>query len=171
MKRFAVMVVLVLVVALLYRSFGGEETATGNLTLAAPEPNIGSTAKAFTARDTEGGRFELSEKGVYVLAFWSILNEGSNEAQPGFARLAEEYEEDGVSFAVVYVNSAPSDGEAPYAVLQDPSGKLTSLYNVKHVPRLFVVENGDIKLVQNGYYEGNEEDLEEVLKDALADGS
>ena len=67
MKRLAVMAVLVLAMALFYRSFGGAETGTGNLTLAAPEPNIGSAAKTFTARDTEGGHFELSEEGVYVL--------------------------------------------------------------------------------------------------------
>jgi hypothetical protein len=34
-----------------------------------------------------------------------------------------------------------------------------------------LVEDGYIKLVHNGYYEGNEEDLKEALKDALANGS
>jgi thiol-disulfide isomerase/thioredoxin len=171
LKRLIVVSLLVLVAATAYRSFGSAETATGSLTLAQPAPAPGDRAPEFTTKTAGDERFTLTDNGVYVLAFWSTLNESSNEAQPGFARLAEEYQDDGVSFAVVYVNSAPSDGDAPYAVLQDPSGKLTSLYNVKHVPRLFVVENGDIKLVQNGYYEGNEEDLEEVLKEALADGS
>jgi len=53
-------------------------------------------------------------------------------------------------------------------VLQDPSGRLTSRYNVKHVPRLFLVKDGVIELVQNGYYEENEEVLERALEDALA---
>jgi thiol-disulfide isomerase/thioredoxin len=170
-RRLIVVFLVVLAAAGFYRSFGSAETGTGTLTLPQPAPTVNDPAPTFTAESMGGEPFTLSDEGVYALAFWSTLNESSNEAQPGFARLAEEYEEDGVSFAVVYVNSAPSDGDAPYAVLQDPSGKLTSLYNVKHVPRLFVVENGDIKLVQNGYYEGNEEDLEEVLKEALADGS
>jgi hypothetical protein len=126
-------------------------------------------APTFTAESAGGAPFKLSEKGIYVLAFWSTLNEGSNEAQPGFARLAREY--DGASFAVVFVNSAPKKGDVSYAMLQDPSGKLTSRYNVKHVPRLFLIQDGDIKLVQNGYYEENDEVLEEALKDALANDS
>jgi thiol-disulfide isomerase/thioredoxin len=165
-KRFAVMVVLVLVVALLYRSFGGEETATGNLTLAAPEPNIGSTAKAFTARDTEGGRFELSEEGVYVLAFWSPLNQSSNRARPGFVEVAREYGEQ-ASFAVIYVNGARSDIDAPYDRLHDPKGRLASRYNVKRVPRLFVVRDGVVSWALDEYYEGYEEDLGQKIEEAV----
>jgi thiol-disulfide isomerase/thioredoxin len=170
-KRLIVAFLVVVVAAGFYRSFGSAETGTGTLTLPQPAPTVNDPAPTFTAESMGGEPFTLSDEGVYVLAFWSTLNLGSNEAQPGFARLAEEYEDDGVSFAVVYVNSTPSDGDAPYAMLQDPSGKLTSRYNVKHVPRLFLVEDGYIKLVHNGYYEGNEEDLEEALKDALASGS
>ena len=168
MKRLIVVVLLVLVAATTYRSFGGAETGTGTLTLEQPAPAVGSQAPEFSAETAEGDTFELSDEGVYVLTFWSTLNEGSNEAQPGFARLAEEHADDGVSFAVVYVNSAPRDGDATYAVLQDPSGRLTSRYNVKHVPRLFLVKDGVIELVQNGYYEENEEVLERALEDALA---
>ena len=171
MKRLIVVSLLVLVAATAYRSFGSAETATGSLTLAQPAPAPGDRAPEFTTKTAEDKRFTLTDDGVYVLAFWSTLNVSSDKAEPGFKELAEEYDNDEASFAVVYVNSAPSDGDAPYAVLQDPSGKLTSLYNVKHVPRLFVVENGDIKLVQNGYYEGNEEDLEDSLKEALANES
>ena len=56
-------------------------------------------------------------------------------------------------------------------MLQDGTGKLTSpgMYNVKRVPRLFLVEDGTIELVQNNYYEGYEKDLEEALDGALAD--
>lgn len=116
----------------------------------------------------EGETFELSERGIYVLTFWSTLNEGSNEAQPDFEQLALEYGDEGVSFAAVYVNSVPNDTDAPYAILRDATGKLTSLYNVKRVPRLFLVQKGKIKLVQDDYYEENKKQLEEALKDALA---
>lgn len=171
MKSLVVVFILVLVVAGFYRSFGSAETGTGTLTLPQPAPAVGERAPTFTAESMGGEPFTLSDEGIYVLTFWSTLNEGSDEAQPGFARLAEEYEDDGVSFAAVYVNSAPSDGDAPYAVLQDPSGRLTSRYNVKHVPRLFLVKDGDIEMVLNSYYEGYDEDLEEVLNDALANGN
>ena len=113
----------------------------------------------------------LSDKGVYVLAFWSSLNLGSNEARPGFVELARKYEDDGVSFAAVYVNSPPRGGDAPYITLQDSTGRLTSLYNVKHVPRLFLIQDGDIEFVHDGYYEGIEKDLEEALKSALKEKS
>jgi protein-disulfide isomerase-like protein with CxxC motif len=62
------------------------------------------------------------------------------------------------------VSSAPEDkSDAPYAVLQDGRGVLASRYNVKRVPRLFLIENGEIRLVQNGFYPGNEQQLEEEL--------
>ena len=169
MRRLIVIFLVVLATAGFYRSFGSAETGTGTLTLPQPAPTLNDPAPTFTAETMGGEPFTLSDEGNYVLAFWSTLNEGSNEAQPGFAKLAREY--DGVSFAVVFVNSAPRNGEAPYAVLQDPTGKLTSRYNVKHVPRLFLIQNGDIKLVQNGYYEENDEILEEALKEALASDS
>jgi len=166
-KRLAVVALAVLTLALLYRTFGGEETGTGNLTLAAPEPNVGSTAKTFTARDTEGGRFELSDEGVYVLAFWSPLNQSSNRARPGFVEVAREHGEE-ASFAVVYVNGARSDVDAPYDRLHDPKGRLASRYNVKRVPRLFVVRDGIITWTLDVYYDDYQEELEQKVEEAIA---
>ena len=168
MKRLAVMAVLVLAMALFYRSFGGAETGTGNLTLAPPEPNIGSAARTFTATDVEGNRFELSDEGVYVLAFWSPLNQNSNRARPGFVELAKEYGEE-ASFAVIYVNGARRDVDAPYDRLYDPTGRLASLYNVKRVPRLFVVRDGVVWWVlgEDQHYEGYEKDLGQKIEEAI----
>ncbi len=173
MKRLIVVLLLVLVAAATYRSFGGAETGTGTLTLEQPAPNVGQRAPTFTVENVEGEPFVLSDEGVYVLAFWSTLNESSNDARPGFARLARAYEDEGVSFAAVYVNSAPRNEDVPYAMLQDATGKLTSpgMYNVKRVPRLFLVKDGHIELVLNNYYEGYEEDLEEILDGALEEKS
>ncbi len=167
MRRLAVVIFLVVAVAVTYRSFGSEETGTGALTLPQPAPNEGATAPEFTVETAEGRRFVLSDEGIYVLTFWSSLNLGSREARPGFIELAREYEDDGVSFAAVYVNSPPRGGDAPYTTLQDSTGRITSLYNVKHVPRLFLIQDGHIEFVHDGYYEGIEKDLEEALKSAL----
>ncbi len=167
MRRLAIVVFLVVAVAVTYRSFGSEETGTGTLTLPQPAPNEGATAPQFTVETVEGRRFVLSDEGTYVLTFWSSLNLGSDEERSGFVELAREYEDDGVSFAAVYVNSPPRGGDAPYTTLQDSTGKLTSLYNVKHVPRLFLIDDGDIEFVHDGYYEGIEKDLEEALKSTL----
>jgi thiol-disulfide isomerase/thioredoxin len=164
-KRLAVVAVLVLAVALSYRSFGGAETGTGNLTLAAPEPNVGSAARNFTATDVEGDRFELSDEGVYVLAFWSPLNQSSNRARAGFIEVAREYDDE-ASFAVIYVNGARRDVDAPYDRLHDPTGRLASRYNVKRVPRLFVVRNGVVTWALDEYYDGYEKDLGQKIEEA-----
>ena len=166
------MVILVLVASVGYRSFGSAETATGTLTLPQPAPTSGEKAPTFKEPDTTGEDFALTDDGVYVLTFWSTLNRGSNGARAGFEKLAGEYGDD-VEFAAVYVSSTPDeDGEA-YTTLQDSGGYLTSLYNVKRVPRLFVVKDGVITLVLNDYYEGTDTykgtdaQLESAIQEAL----
>jgi thiol-disulfide isomerase/thioredoxin len=170
LKRLIVVSLLVLVAATAYRSFGSAETATGSLTLAQPAPAPGDRAPEFTTKTAGDERFTLTDDGVYVLAFWSTLNVDSDKAEPGFKELAEEYDNDEASFAVVYVNGAPEDYQAPYTLLRDTNGKLTSRYNVKRVPRLFLIKNGDVELVLNGYYDGSEEDLKDALQEAVENG-
>ncbi|MBA2692815.1 MAG: redoxin domain-containing protein [Rubrobacter sp.] len=167
MRRLVIVAVLVAVLAVSYRSFGSAETGTGSLTLPQPSPNIGEVAPPFTVPSEEGGSFELSEEGAYVLVFLSTLNGQSNQARVGFEDLAQEYSGEDIEFAVVYVNSAPNDESIAYEVLQDRTGKLTSEYNVKRVPRLFLIEDGRVRLVQNGYYPENEEQLEEEIQALL----
>lgn len=169
MKRLAVIVLLVLVAAVFYRSLGSPETGTGSLTLPQPAPNVGDAAPQFSVRSSEGETFELSGEGLYVLTFWSTLNQQSNLALPGFEDLAREYDDEGVSFAAVYVNSAPKEDGVPFTMLQDPTGGLISKYNVKRVPRLFVVQDGKIEFAQDYYYDGYEKELRKELEDALTE--
>lgn len=157
-----------LVMAVGWRSYGSPETGTGTLTLPQPAPNAGERAPGFTAPTVDGETFELNDKGIYVLTFWSTLNEGSSEAKPAFARLAQEYSDSSASFAAVYVsNMSGRPRDLPYELLRDASGELTSLYNVKRVPRLFLINEGRIVLVHNGYYEDNEKLLKKALADLL----
>ena len=169
MKRLLVVALLVLAVSTWYRVFGSPETGTGSLTLPQPAPNPGEAAPYFGTVREDGESFELSEEGVYVLTFWSILNQDTAEARPEFEQMAREYAEDGVSFAAIYVSNAPeSEKDVPYEVLQDGTGELTAKYNVKRVPRLFLIDDGTIELVQNGYYQENEEHLREELDRVLS---
>jgi thiol-disulfide isomerase/thioredoxin len=167
-KRLAIVFFVVLAAALFYRSFGSAETGTGSLTLPQPAPNVGDRAPGFVVESVDDRDFELSDRGVYVLTFWSTLNKYSNQAAPGFEDLARRYEGEGASFAVVYVNSAPSDDNVPYTMLLDSTGELVSKYNVKRVPRLFVVEDGTIAYAQDYYYEGYEKSLREAIDEALS---
>jgi len=168
LKRLAIVFFVVLATALFYRSFGSAETGTGSLTLPQPAPSVGDRAPGFRVESVDGRDFELSDRGVYVLTFWSTLNKDSNEVVSGFETLARKYEDDGVSFAVVYVNSAPSDEAVPYTMLLDSTGELVSKYNVKRVPRLFVIEDGKVEYAQDYYYEGYEKNLEEAIDEAIA---
>ncbi len=172
MRRLIVIFCFVLAAAVGYRSAGGETTGTGTLTLPQPAPNAGEEAPIFEAREAGGDPFALSEEGIYVLTFWNTLNKDTAQARPEFAELARAYSDEGVSFAAIYVDSVPElENGAPYAVLQDSRGVLTSLYNVKRVPRLFVIEDGTIQLVQNGFYPENEEQLEDELAEVLEEGT
>jgi thiol-disulfide isomerase/thioredoxin len=168
-KRLAVIVLLVIATAAFYRSLGSPETGTGSLTLPQPAPNVGDAAPKFSARSVEGDPFELSGSGLYVLTFWSTLNVNSNRALPGFEDLAREYGDDGVSFAAVYANGAPRDENVPFTILRDPTGRLVSKYNVKRVPRLFVVQNGEIEFALDYYYPGYEKELGKQLEEVLAE--
>ena len=150
--------VLVLVLAVGWRAYGSPETGTGNLTLPQPAPNVGEDAPEFTAETLDGGEFRVKDKGIYVLTFWSTLNQDSYEAKPGFSDLARQYSGEKVSFGAVYVSNTPGDyGEVPYSVIRDSNGRLTSLYNVKRVPRLFVIQNGEVEFVYNSYNEDKPE--------------
>lgn len=168
MRRLLIVSVLVLILAVGWRAYGSPETATGNLTLPQPAPNVGEEAPEFTAETLDGGKFRVTDEGIYVLTFWSTLNQDSYEAKPGFSDLARRYSDSGVSFGAVYVSNIPEGYEgSPYSVMRDSTGRLTSLYNVKRVPRLFVVRDGEVAFVYNSYNEENRELLEEKLEDLV----
>ena len=169
MKRLLVVALLVLAASSWYRFYGSPETGTGSLTLPQPAPNRYDVAPSFEIVREDGESYELSDEGIYVLTFWSILNQDTAEARPEFEEMAREYAEEGVSFAAIYVSNAPeSEKDVPYDVLQDGTGELTAKYNVKRVPRLFLIDDGTIELVQNGYYQENEEHLREALDRVLS---
>jgi hypothetical protein len=54
-------------------------------------------------------------------------------------------------------------------MLLDSTGELVSKYNVKRVPRLFVVKNGTIEYAQDYYYDGYEKSLKEAIEEATAE--
>jgi hypothetical protein len=55
-------------------------------------------------------------------------------------------------------------------MLRDPTGRLVSKYNVKRVPRLFVVQDGEIAYTLDYYYDGYEKELRRQLEEILAEG-
>lgn len=165
MRRLILVSVLVLLAAAAYRSIDLPTTERASPTLAGPAPNVGDKASTFVHDLYDGsGTFVLSDRGIYVLTFWDTLNQDSNLARPYFTRLSEDFKGTGVRFAAVYIGDPPEDAEpAPYAVLQDTDGKLAAMYNVKRVPRIFIISDGQVYLVHNNFLPENYEILKETL--------
>jgi hypothetical protein len=165
-RRLVIVLALVAALTVAYRLYGSPTTATGTLTLQPPAPAPGDDAPTFSVRQASGRTFVLSERGTYVLAFWSRLNLGSEESEPYFRRLAEDFGDDGVRFAAVYVAGAPGGAgpSRPYAVLED-RGRLTSIYNVDLVPRLFVIRSGTVLLTYDGFHPEVFADVREELEE------
>ncbi len=163
--------VLVLVAAVGWRTQGSPETGTGTLTLPQPAPNAGEAAPNFTTESLDSGEFRLLDEGTYVLTFWSRLNRGSARSHDELADLAKAYPDKEATFVAVYVsNVTRADREgAPYTVVQDSTGNLTSLYNVNRVPRTFLIHDGRIVLVQNGFYKENAQKLREALQEIISE--
>lgn len=169
MRRLVIVAVLVVVIALGYRGLGSAETGTGTLTVAQPWPNPGEEAPNFEADTLSGEEFTLPDEGTYVVSFWSGLHQGSRSSHPAFERLAREYDSPEVSFVAVYIGSVPrTDREsAHYAVIKDSSGELASRYNVKRTPRLFLIDDGEVRLTQNSFYEEDEREMRRMLEATL----
>jgi hypothetical protein len=153
-RRLIIVLALVAALTVAYRLYGSPTTATGTLTLQPPAPAPGDNAPPFSMRQASGRTFMLSERGTYVLVYWSRLNVGSERSEPYFRRLAEDFGDDGVRFATVYVGGMPEAAgpSRPYAVLEDRGGRLTSIYNVDLVPRLFLIRNGTVLLTYDGFH-------------------
>jgi len=162
-------IVLVLVIALAagYRHYGSPATATGDLTLPPPAPAPADGAPTFSADRLGGeGKLALPKRGTHVLVFWSSLNLYSGKSEPYFRDLAEDFGGEGVGFGAVYVNGAPENAASlPYAVVPDRGDRLAGLYNVKRVPRLFLIEDGTVVEVHDGFSPDDYHEVRETLEE------
>jgi hypothetical protein len=165
------MVVLALVAALAvaYRLYGSPTTGTGTLTLPPPAP-APHRRRLDLLRRSSGGRKLLPLRTGYLrsrllgeLELRGSLSYYSKQSEPYFRGLARDFGREGVRFAAVYIDDPPEEdaGSLPYAVVWDQGGRLASLYNVKRVPRLFVVKDGTVLMT---YDDLSPEAYEEVRK-------
>lgn len=152
MRRLILVLTLVAVVAVFYRPLADSTTGTGALTLRPPSPAPEESAPSFTHQTLDSDTFEVNDKGMYVVSFLNAGNVGSNQIKPTLSRLTEEFSGSGVRFATVYVGSLPTDAEsAPYAVMTDGYGDLSGQYKIKTVPRTFVISDGRVHYVEDGF--------------------
>ena len=94
------------------------------------------------------------------------MNLNSERSEPHLRRLAEDFGGGSVRFAAVYIDGPPeAAGTRPYAVLRDGNGGLAGLYNAKRVPRLFVVEDGTVRLTHDGFSPEGYAEVRETLEE------
>jgi hypothetical protein len=166
MRRLMVVLALLAALAVVYRLYGSPTTGTGTLTLSPPAPAPGEEARTFSAERQGGGTVSLSERGIYVITFWDSLSYYSKQSEPYFRRLAKDFSGEGVRFVAVYVGNPPEDvGSLPYAVVWDRRGRLSSLYNVKLVPRLFVVKDGMVRMTYDDFSPEGYEEVGKTLEE------
>ena len=167
MRRLIVVLVLVVALAGAYRHYASPTTGTGTLTLPPPAPAPGDDTPTFSAdRVEQRGAFVLSKQGTHVVAFWSRMNLNSERSEPHLRRLAEDFGGGDVRFAAIYIDRSPEVAvRRPYAVLRDENGSLSSLYNAKVVPRLFVVKDGTVRLSYDGFSPEGYAEVRETLEE------
>ncbi len=168
-RRLALVVVVVLALAAVYRSFGSAETGTGNLTLPPPEPNENRTRGTSRPSTWKGTRSSSPTRASTS----SPSGAPSTRTPTRHSRASRSWRGSTATRRRLLrrrlrQQRAQEDGDAPYDRFFSPRrGGSTSLYNVKRVPRLFVIDEGKIAFPLDGYYDGYQNDLEEELDAAL----
>jgi thiol-disulfide isomerase/thioredoxin len=112
---------------------------------------------------------------VLVLNVWASWCGPCTAEQPALARLANRYEDDGVSF--LGINHANEKREAiawaenydvPYPSLHDPNGAFADDLGYPYLPDTFVVDaSGTLRVKIFG--ETNEQELGQLIDEVLAD--
>lgn len=176
-RRFLRMVVLVPVLALTVAggAIGGESRVVA-----------GERAPHFSATDLSGKPVSLEailKSGkVVLLNFWGMRC-ANCIAEIGFLNpLAEKYEAAGAVFLGVNVDGVPPSmlnrvvptmPHAPrYTVIPDPEMKIPDLYAVTGAPLSIVIgRDGKIAWRHDDFKEGDEKEIDRVLKETLSAGA
>jgi len=139
---------------------------------------LGDRAHDFSLPSLDGKTIRLSElKGaVVVVDFWASWCGPCKKELPALDRLASKYS------GKVYVLAVNIDKERKKAdaflaqakvsnattVLLDPDGKVAAAYDVPTMPSSYVVDShGIIKHVQAGFKSGDEEAIEDKIRELM----
>lgn len=157
--------------------------AVGNQPVNSPTTaSVGGTAAPdFTARDTEGNTFRLSEhlgKEVILLDFWATYCEPCKAAFPHVESLSKSLKSKGLLVVAVAmdgpdtvaeVSSVKSRYNLSFPVVLDEDSRVASLYNPKKSMPLSVLidRSGKVVKVREGFNPGDEELIEADVKKAL----
>jgi peroxiredoxin len=130
----------------------------------------GTVAPDFTARDTNGKTFRLSDylgKKVVLLDFWSTFCEPCKAEFPHLRALYQDHKDGGLLVVGIAMDGPESVAEVPsfvkrysvdFPVVLDEDSHIASLYDPKKSMPLSVLiaKSGRIALVREGYNPGDE---------------
>jgi peroxiredoxin len=143
--------------------------------------DVGATAQDFTARDTEGNTFRLSDhigKEVVLIDFWATWCQPCLAEMPHLERMQTEYKSKGFLVVAVSMDGPESIADVPafakrnqmnFPVLLDEDSSIASIYNPrKSAPLSAIIDKqGRITAVREGYNAGDESYVKADVEKAL----
>jgi peroxiredoxin len=136
-------------------------------------PKINASAPRFALPDISGKMVDLSTlKGkIIVLNFWAFWCDTWKAEMPSLRELASKQDELGFKIVAISVDGtrlqeflSHTHGDVPFAVLLDSDKKISTAYNIKHVPTVVILDkNGNVRYVARAY-PGNQAVLTEIRK-------
>jgi peroxiredoxin len=139
----------------------------------------GVTAPAFEAVRINGGTITLgSLRGrVVLLHFWGIACPPCRIEMPELEKIRRRYEDRGLEIlGIEEMNASASEARrfveqvgVRYPILLDPGEKIGRLYRLEAHPTTVVIDRaGRIAWIDSGYLRGDERDIDQAVRDALA---
>ncbi|HEV8202071.1 MAG TPA: TlpA disulfide reductase family protein [Candidatus Polarisedimenticolia bacterium] len=146
---------------------------------AAPALARGTPAPAFEAVRMNGGTISLASlRGrVVLLNFWGIACPPCRIEMPELEKIRRRYVDQGLEILGIEEMNA-SAGEASrfvdaigvrYPILLDPQERIGRLYRLEAHPTTVIVDRaGRIAWINAGYLRGDEREIDQAVRDALA---
>ena len=159
------------------RDASGNETSSTNNTFVTPPPagtNIGNQAPDFTLDCADGTSVTLSNLhgSKVIVNFWHLNCTPCISEMPSFQQLHEKNPNlpilliHGTALGPInnnYVGAYLTDKAFTFTVPLDPTGQVSSSYNISSVPKTFFLDsNGIIRKIQDGAFSGLSQ-IEEML--------
>lgn len=132
-------------------------------------------------KTTDNKRFEIDEyldKGPIVVAFWATWCKPCRKELPALKEIYTKYMENGLTILAISIDSPRSlskvksfvkKSDLPFIFLVDPNGEQSTKLQVKDIPyTLLADKKGEIVHTHRGYREGDEKELDEKIKELLA---
>ena len=143
--------------------------------------DVGSSAEDFTATDTEGNTFHLSDhvgKQVVLIDFWATWCAPCLAEMPHLEAMQDKYKKNGFLVVAVSMDGPESISDVPafakrnqmnFPVLLDEDSSIASIYNPRKSAPLSVIidKGGHIAAVREGYNPGDEAYVEKDVQKAL----